>query len=1019
MGVVAERESDRAPGETGTVRSRSRQGWSSDLRSPRQPGPAIRLDRRRRGRLALVLLVWAIAAGRWMPRGPLTTTHADVVDRRQRDVAACRRSASRLGRWSMVADTRVRSPWCSSWSGSAPTARRSTASTSAPTACSRSSSAAGSTPSSRCCRCCGVRRSAPGAARHLDPARTSDASAVVTSASLRAGRRAVAVVAGIGLVAVSVALLRPASTDAIVDAEGREIAGQHRRAHHRRDQRPRAVDDDPRTQRRQPGAALPGRRARWLRARCDAQPPRRARAPRHRGDLGPARHREVVRRARPGVDAHRRQRRRRHARRHRLLARAVRPGPDLPRRPVVGHGPRGARRPAGAREVRRVRRHRADGQPVATDRIFYDDTLAWARANGDTGWSTTWSPSARRRTRRSSTTRRRCRTSTRSTRTTTAPTRKVRAGSPRTSSSRSIEHLTKRYGDQHRRRRPHVHGAARAGDRLPRPERLREVDDDEGHARPRGRRPRPGDDRRPPLPRPPDPARTVGAMIESDAFHPGRSGRNHLRILADATGIASTGRRDARRGRARRRRRPRAGAYSLGMRQRLGLAAALLGEPPVLILDEPGNGLDPQGIRTLRDLLRAHAAKGGTVFVSSHLLSEVEHLADDVVVINQGRSSRRGRWPSCSRARRSCARRPGGSPALETAGAASSPRPDELVVVRGCRSTRSASARSPAGIPLHELSPAPGRSRSCSSTGRWTADPSRGPTHRRHDQEVRAMTMDRLIRAELRKLTTTKMPWAFLAVLAAIAAINAFAVVAGTDMDGSKAFIATEADQQSLMAFAANAFMGAGLFGAIAVAREYGHHTVVPTFLASPRRHRAVIAQLVAVALGGAVLSLIGAGLTVDRRRAVAAHHRVRLPGVGSSQRRPHRRCGRVRRRRRCGARRRDRRRRAQRRRRRGHRRVRADRRAAARDPARQRHGVVDAAPTRCRASPPTSPSRQRSPGSPPGRSSRRSSVCWRCSDATSCRRCRSQSPSASSRSRTSSSVAHTGGVGRIAAHSS
>ncbi len=122
-----------------------------------------------------------------------------------------------------------------------------------------------------------------------------------------------------------------------------------------------------------------------------------------------------------------------------------------------------------------------------------------------------------------------------------------------------------------------------------------------------------------------DPARTVGAMIESEAFHPGRSGRNHLRILADATGISQVrvdemleqvGLADA----AYRR----AGAYSLGMRQRLGLAAALLGEPPVLILDEPGNGLDPQGIRTLRDLLRAHAARGGTVFVSSHLLAEVE-----------------------------------------------------------------------------------------------------------------------------------------------------------------------------------------------------------------------------------------------------------------------------------------------------------------------------------------------------------------------------------------------------------
>lgn len=125
------------------------------------------------------------------------------------------------------------------------------------------------------------------------------------------------------------------------------------------------------------------------------------------------------------------------------------------------------------------------------------------------------------------------------------------------------------------------------------------------------------------------------------------------------------------------------------------------------------------------------------------------------------------------------------------------------------------------------------------------------------------MTMTRLLRSELRKLTTTKMPWAFLAVLAVLAGMNAFAVVAGTDFDGSKAFIATEADQQSLVAFAANALAIAGLFGTIAAAREYGHHTVVPTFLASPRRHRAVLAQLGAIAGGGATLGVVGAGLTV------------------------------------------------------------------------------------------------------------------------------------------------------------
>jgi hypothetical protein len=107
------------------------------------------------------------------------------------------------------------------------------------------------------------------------------------------------------------------------------------------------------------------------------------------------------------------------------------------------------------------------------------------------------------------------------------------------------------------------------------------------------------------------------------------------------------------------------------------------------------------------------------------------------------------------------------------------------------------------------------------------------------------------------------MPWAFLAVLLAIGATTAVAVILGEDMDGSKAFVSTAVDQQSLMAFAANAMMIAGLFGATAVAREYGHDTVVPTFLATPRRYRAVLAQLTAVFIGGGLLGLVGAGLTV------------------------------------------------------------------------------------------------------------------------------------------------------------
>jgi ABC-type transport system involved in multi-copper enzyme maturation permease subunit len=125
------------------------------------------------------------------------------------------------------------------------------------------------------------------------------------------------------------------------------------------------------------------------------------------------------------------------------------------------------------------------------------------------------------------------------------------------------------------------------------------------------------------------------------------------------------------------------------------------------------------------------------------------------------------------------------------------------------------------------------------------------------------MTWLRLVRGEIRKLTTTKMPWGFLAVLVFIAGLDAAVVAFGTDMDGSKAFISTAADQKSLMAFAFNAMLGTALFGAIAVAREFGHGTVVPTFLMSPRRPRAVLAQLTAVLMAGAVLALVGQMLII------------------------------------------------------------------------------------------------------------------------------------------------------------
>ncbi|HLM35966.1 MAG TPA: ABC transporter ATP-binding protein [Gaiellaceae bacterium] len=136
----------------------------------------------------------------------------------------------------------------------------------------------------------------------------------------------------------------------------------------------------------------------------------------------------------------------------------------------------------------------------------------------------------------------------------------------------------------------------------------------------------------------PRPAARVGAVLEASAFHPGRSGRNHLRTVATAADIPE--RRvdevlDVVELTAVARRRVK--TYSLGMRQRLAIAQALLGDPDVLLLDEPANGLDPQGIRWLRDFLRSYAADGRTVFVSSHVLAEIAQTVDSVAIINRGK----------------------------------------------------------------------------------------------------------------------------------------------------------------------------------------------------------------------------------------------------------------------------------------------------------------------------------------------------------------------------------------------
>ncbi|MFI6402001.1 ABC transporter ATP-binding protein [Streptomyces sp. NPDC050548] len=134
------------------------------------------------------------------------------------------------------------------------------------------------------------------------------------------------------------------------------------------------------------------------------------------------------------------------------------------------------------------------------------------------------------------------------------------------------------------------------------------------------------------------PLHTVGALLDASAFHPGRSARSHLRAIAlsngigaarvdavlDEVGLSSVAGR-------------RAGGFSLGMKQRLGIAAALLGDPQLLIFDEPVNGLDPEGVHWIRTLMRDLAARGRTVFVSSHLMSEMQYTADHLVIVGRGR----------------------------------------------------------------------------------------------------------------------------------------------------------------------------------------------------------------------------------------------------------------------------------------------------------------------------------------------------------------------------------------------
>ncbi|MDT5030776.1 MAG: type transport system ATP-binding protein [Actinoplanes sp.] len=207
------------------------------------------------------------------------------------------------------------------------------------------------------------------------------------------------------------------------------------------------------------------------------------------------------------------------------------------------------------------------------------------------------------------------------------------------------------------------------------------------------------------------PIQHVGAVLEASGAHKGRTGLTHLRVICTAAGLPATRAAEALDlvGLTPAAKRKFKG-YSLGMKQRLGIAAAMLGDPRVLILDEPSNGLDPEGIRWMRDLLKRLAAEGRTVLVSSHLLAEMQQLADDVVIIASGKLVRQGPVAEVLGATTGAVQVRVRTPeaekltaALADQSAAVTALPDGTLLVHGLDPATVGHAAFVAGVELHEL----------------------------------------------------------------------------------------------------------------------------------------------------------------------------------------------------------------------------------------------------------------------------------------------------------------------------
>ena len=391
----------------------------------------------------------------------------------------------------------------------------------------------------------------------------------------------------------------------------------------------------------------------------------------------------------------------------------------------------------------------------------------------------------------------------------------------------------------------------------------------------------------------PAPQSTVGAALEATNFHPGRSGRDHLRVLADAgsiphtrvdellelTGIPAAARK-------------RAGEYSMGMRQRLGLAAALLGDPQVLVLDEPSNGLDPEGIRWLRGFLRHLSHEGKTILVSSHLLQEVEQTVDEVVIIANGRLVRAGAMSELHGTpgaviRTSDRERLAG--ALRVADVTSAPGDDDTLVADTTDLRLVGDVALRAGLPIYGLEPKRADLEALffeltEGTNRNESARGRAPRGGCRDRPGRSEPVTAAIRSEFRKFFTTRMWWGMAIAIfvagGAFAALFAFVVHQGTTGGPGSTPIIGDDTQVANTVYTSGISVGYLLMltiGVMSIGSEYRHKTISATFLATPRRTRAMVAKVFALIGIGAVyglISLVGSvavgsvGLTlIDRPR--------------------------------------------------------------------------------------------------------------------------------------------------------